>query len=512
MTRKSEVMFDAKSTNNNASVLELRTKISRPLHLLSILLFFALWCVFCWQGLVTVIDIWWGNEIFNHGFFVVPGAFYLIYLNKKKLLSMPWKTSWYAFIAIIPSLLVYVVGVAGDVQLFLHAATFTLLPSLIWFVIGDKAAKTILFPLCFMLFSVPVGEQLIPYLQEIAADGSVALLTLTGIPLFRSGLYIEIPQGRFLVAEACSGVSFFIVSFVIGSLYSYLNLVSTKRQITFVAISLVFPIVANVLRVYGIILIAYWTDMEYAAGADHLIYGWFFFAFVIVCLLGIGELMREKNRTAPPEIQFSPSWQINKAAFYFCVLLIIASSAWLYQVKQASDKNSNATSSFASINTSQCDSIPVDLKPDFSNPNSISETGVLVDGQCVATVYEAWFSGMDNELISDLNRPYNQDSWSLVSKEDNTLVISSLRISLPTLVLSSPSGDKVKYTLWYELGNSRFNSKIDAKLQEIIDTLYGERRQGKIVIVATPYDFDLNKPLSILMVEDSQRLDYKASK
>jgi exosortase A len=497
-------MTDAKSTFDNDSVLVLERKIGRPLHLLSVLFVFTLWCVFCWQGLVTVIDIWWGNEIFNHGFFVVPGAFYLIYLNRKKLLSMPWKTSWYAFIVIIPSLLVYVVGVAGDVQLFLHAATFTLLPSLIWFVIGDKAAKTILFPLCFMLFSVPVGEQLIPYLQEIAADGSVALLSLTGIPLFRSGLYIEIPQGRFLVAEACSGVSFFIVSFVIGSLYSYLNLVSTKRQIIFVVISLVFPIVANVLRVYGIILIAYWTDMEYAAGADHLIYGWFFFAFVIICLLGIGELMREKVNAEQPFVNFSPSWEINKAAFAFCMLLVSLSSVWLYQVKLSAGEGNESASSFVSINNRQCDNTQVDLKPEFDNPNSISETGVLVEGRCVATVYEAWFNGIDNELISYLNRAYNQDSWSLVSKEDSTLEISPLGLSLPAFVLSSPSGDKVKYTLWYELGNSRFNSKVDAKLQEIIDALSGERRQGKIVIVATPYDVDLNKPLSILMVDDSQ--------
>ena len=355
-----------------------------------------------------------------------------------------------------------------------------------------------------MLFSVPVGEQLIPYLQEIAADGSVALLSLTGIPLFRSGLYIEIPQGRFLVAEACSGVSFFIVSFVIGSLYSYLNLVSTKRQIIFVAISLVFPIVANVLRVYGIILIAYWTDMEYAAGADHLIYGWFFFAFVIICLLGIGELMREKVNAEQPFVNFSPSWEINKAAFAFCMLLVSLSSVWLYQVKLSAGEGNESASSFVSINNRQCDNTQVDLKPEFDNPNSISETGVLVEGRCVATVYEAWFNGIDNELISYLNRAYNQDSWSLVSKEDSTLEISPLGLSLPAFVLSSPSGDKVKYTLWYELGNSRFNSKVDAKLQEIIDALSGERRQGKIVIVATPYDVDLNKPLSILMVDDSQ--------
>ena len=244
--------------------------------------------------------------------------------------------------------------------------------------------------------------------------------------------------------------------------------------------------------------------MEYAAGADHLIYGWFFFAFVIVCLLGIGELMREKNKTAPPEIQLSPSWQINKAAFSFCVLLIIASSAWSYQVKQASDKNRNLTSSFVSINTSQCDNIRVDLKPEFDHPNSINKTGILVDGQCVGTLYEAWFSGIENELISDLNKAYSQNSWSLISKDDAALEISRLGLSLPTFVLSSPYGDKVKYTLWYELGNSRFNSKIDTKLQEIIDALSGKRRQGKIIIVATPFDSDLNKSLSQLMVEDLQ--------
>ena len=251
------------------------------------------WVVFCWQGIVTAIQIWYGNEIFNHGFFIVPGSIYLIYLKRKTLLAQPIKTTPLALIVIIPAVLLYVTGMAGHVQLFQHAATFALLPALVWLMLGTTAARTIIFPLVFMLFSVPVGEQLVPYLQEIAADGSVALLRLTDVPLFRSGLYIEIPQGRFLVAEACSGVSFFIASFVIGTLYAYLNLVSTKRRIAFVLISLIFPILANIVRVYGIILIAYWTDMEHAAGADHLIYGWFLFAFVIFCLLGIGELVRE---------------------------------------------------------------------------------------------------------------------------------------------------------------------------------------------------------------------------
>ena len=274
--------------NSRASVSDFSFTSNKSYYTSSILIL-LLWVSFCWEGLSSVIQVWYGNEIFNHGFLIVPGSLYLIYLKRSVVLSQKLTPSPLAFIVIIPSTLLYIVGAAGDVQLFMHLATFSLLPALIWFLVGNKAALSILFPLCFMFFSVPVGEQLIPYLQEVAADGSVILLRLPGVPLFRSGLYIEIPQGRFLVAEACSGVSFFIASFVIGSLYAYLNLVSKKRKALFVCFSLLFPVVANIVRVYGIILIAYWTDMEYAAGADHLIYGWFFFAFVIVCLLGIGE-------------------------------------------------------------------------------------------------------------------------------------------------------------------------------------------------------------------------------
>jgi len=167
----------------------------------------------------------------------------------------------------------------------MHLALFSLLPTLIWFAIGNKAAWHIVFPLFFMMFSIPIGEELIPFLQEVTADLSVYFLGLTGVPLFRSGLYIEIPEGRFLVAEACSGISFFIASIVIGNLYAHMNLHSPVRRILFVGLAILYPILANAIRVYGIILTGHLTDMQHAVGADHLIYGWFFFAMVIIILV-----------------------------------------------------------------------------------------------------------------------------------------------------------------------------------------------------------------------------------
>ena len=439
---------------------------------------FCLWLVFSWQGLRTVVEIWYGNEIFNHGFFIVPGAFYLIYLKRHDLLVQPIYTTPVAFIIIIPALLLYIIGVAGDIQLFTHAATFTLLPALIWLMIGTKAATTILFPLVFMLFSIPVGEQLIPYLQEIAADGSVALLQLTGVPLFRSGLYIEIPQGRFLVAEACSGVSFFIASFVIGSLYAYLNLVSAKRRIVFVAISLIFPVLANIVRVYGIILIAYWTDMEHAAGADHLIYGWFFFAFVIVCLLGIGELMREVVQSERQIYSAPIIPSISFTTVTVLLALFIVSTAWAVNITSA--KNTAKLPSKPLLNELKSENCSTtSWRPIIVNAD-VEEAIYLSDTNCSVKVYAAWFSEQDNELVSDLHRIFDPEKYSL----SHTTNISANGLTFSVYHVVSSNGEKLSIIRWYNVDGTLFISAIKTKVHQLKNVLTGNPSSGRMWIVA----------------------------
>ncbi|AUC89125.1 exosortase A [Alteromonas sp. MB-3u-76] len=439
---------------------------------------FCLWVVFSWQGLRTVVEIWYGNEIFNHGFFIVPGAFYLIYLKRKTLLAQPIQTSPLAFIVIIPALLLYIIGVAGDIQLFLHAATFTLLPALIWLLIGTKAAKTILFPLVFMLFSIPIGEQLIPYLQEIAADGSVSLLQLTGVPLYRSGLFIEIPQGRFLVAEACSGVSFFIASFVIGSLYAYLNLVSTKRRIAFVAISLIFPVLANIVRVYGIILIAYWTDMEHAAGADHLIYGWFFFAFVIVCLLGIGELMRETVQSERQAYSAPKKPSISFTIFTVLFALFIVSTAWAMNITSAN--NAAKLPSKPLLNNLKVENCSTtSWQPIIVNAD-VEETIYLSDTNCGVKVYAAWFSEQDNELVSDLHRIFDPEQYSL----SHTTNMNKNGSTFSVYHVVSSNGEKLSIVRWYNVDDKLFTSSVKTKVHQLKNVLLGNASSGRMYVLA----------------------------
>ena len=304
------------------------SKLSVNAVLICLLCIAAAWVLVFWQGVTTAVDIWMSSDVFNHCLFVLPGAVFLAYLKRSELDASGVKPNYFVLVLCLGSLILYAIGLAGNVQLFMHVATFTFLPLSIWAIIGNRLAYKILFPLVFILFCIPIGEELVPALQEVTADMSMVMLNWSGIPVYRSGLYIEIPQGQFLVAEACSGISFFIASIVIGSLYAYLNMQSAKRRIVFVFISILFPVIANAIRVFGIILTAYLTDMEYAAGADHLIYGWIFFSLVLVCLLGIGELIREKQFTAATsktetEIKAASSSRISVKTCYQSAIITV---------------------------------------------------------------------------------------------------------------------------------------------------------------------------------------------
>jgi exosortase A len=468
-------------------------KSNKAFYMCSFALFCS-WLTFCWQGLSSVVQIWYGNEIFNHGFFIVPGAVYLIYLKRNELLSVSFCTTPLAFIVIIPALLLYVVGIAGEIQLFLHAATFALLPALIWLILGTQATKTIIFPLVFMLFSIPIGEQLIPYLQEIAADGSVALLSLSGIPLFRSGLYIEIPQGRFLVAEACSGVSFFIASLVIGSLYAYLNLASVGRRVSFIIISLIFPVVANIIRVYGIILIAYMTDMEHAAGADHLIYGWFFFAFVIICLLGIGELMRTSIPDNYSELRKSGKTVVKFDYIIVIVLIMLSATFWVSSIQDDDDGGALQALNYDDLRAESC---PISLwRPVLNQPDK-ELTFALKETDCEVIVHTAWFGEQGNELISDLHRAYDPEKYSLVTK-DELLIGDHL---FTTSLIVSVTGESRVIATWYVVNQTIFVSKTFTKIEQIKMKLLGLKNGGQVWYVSAPVSemASMEKALKLLI-------------
>src|SRR6185437_851733 len=99
---------------------------------------------------------------------------------------------------------------------------------------------------------------------------------------------ISIPEGDFIVAEACAGLRFLIASIAFAAFFSIMVYRSWRRRAAFLSLSVIVPVFANGIRAWGIIGLAHLTDDVTAVEADHVIYGWGFFSAIILLLIFIG--------------------------------------------------------------------------------------------------------------------------------------------------------------------------------------------------------------------------------
>jgi exosortase/archaeosortase family protein len=117
---------------------------------------------------------------------------------------------------------------------------------------------------------------------------------LTGIPVFRDGLYFSLPTGNWSVIEARSGLNYLIASLTLGVLYSYLTYRSLKKRLIFVLAITLFSIIANGLRAYGIVIIGHLTNMNSGISGDHAFWGWLFYGFFVFWIFYLGNIWADK--------------------------------------------------------------------------------------------------------------------------------------------------------------------------------------------------------------------------
>jgi exosortase A len=479
---------------------------NKIINTLSFSLILLIWGASFYDGIETAIEIWTVSEIFTHCLFVIPGACYLVFQKRSILSQQPFKPNYWLIMPLLGTLFLYTFGVVGDIRLFMHIATFISLPLIIWMIIGDQAASKIAFPLYFILFSIPIGEQLIPYLQELTTDIAVPLLELSGVPIYRNGLYLDIPEGRFLVAEACSGISFLIASVVFGNLYAYLSFNTLTKQLVFVFTSVAIPILANALRVYGIVLTAHLTDMEYAAGADHIIYGGVFYAIVLFLLIIIGERFRDKElvvkkeKTEPDNqnIQVSVDKSRHYSLLFFIITLFAGQIVW-QNIISGTENIYKEDRVYVNLNLMKLTfnhDKNQNWKPSFKGASETKQGKIFVDNnqtvEFFISVYDKLHtqdnSGKKSELISSLNLLYNSDRWTL--SVNKTQFFNSLNSTVNIAHIVSPTGQQRTIFYWYKLDDKLYASKIKMKLYQTFYALLGESQINAVVAFSVKGNFD----------------------
>ena len=242
---------------------------------------------------------WWSISTYNHILFIPLIIGWLVWIRRaelSKLAPRPWLPG---AILVAGALFTWLLGSLAGVNLIAQAGAVGALQAAVIAILGPRVAWALLFPLAYMIFLVPFGDELVPALQMITAEIVIWLTHLSGIPAVIDGVFIDTPAGLFEVAEACSGVKFLIAMIALGVLVAQSCFERWPHRLAFLAVSVAVPIIANGVRAWGTIYIAQSQGIEFAAGFDHVLYGWVFFAVVVAIVLGVAWRWFDRDPEEP---------------------------------------------------------------------------------------------------------------------------------------------------------------------------------------------------------------------
>ena len=455
------------------------------------------------ESLTSMIAVWMGSTTYHHCFFVLPISLFLIWQKRDELVRIIPCPEPFALIPLFAFAFLWLIGRAGQIQFFEHVALVGMIISITLALLGISIGKLLAFPLLFLGFMVPFGDFLIPSLQVFTADFAVLLLRLIEIPIFHDGIMIETPTGLFEVAEACAGIRFLIANIMVATLFAYIAMGRLWKWGVFLALAVIVPIIANGLRATGIILIAYWTDHEYAAGVDHLIYGWGFFAAVMLIFLAIGSWMADWPEEQQGGLIGSIDVDVNpwRPAFALPLLALIA-AAPLYATiiispvpATASIDPKKALSPVLAQNFAPgCEPVvnqaqtwrPLFKKADFSKNFQLDCGGQPVDLFVAYYAYER--DGA--ELIHYANKLADGKDWKRISTSRYEPNIEGLPKSLRREELLGRRRDDRLVLAWYWVDGRLMAHDWQVKAYQLYQQLLGKDEPSALVALSAPYGED----------------------
>jgi len=236
-----------------------------------------------------------------HGLFIPPLVAWLVAQELKRHRNLPVASSAWGFALLVPALLLHVLDTGIQTQLLSALSLVIALPGLSLLFLGWPRTKTILFPLVFTGFALPIPlaltEQVHLALRQITTAAVTPLLSATGVSLFSQGTTIFLANATVEIADACSGFSTLYASMAFAFLLAYFSS-SNRRRVLVLAVAAPVAIAANVLRMLILLHLVVLRGPQILDTFIHPLSGILTFAIALPLLLWAGG--DKPVRGAPP--------------------------------------------------------------------------------------------------------------------------------------------------------------------------------------------------------------------
>lgn len=256
---------------------------------------------------------WNENEDMGHGFLILPAVCFLIYHDRKRLLSMTPRCGWGGLPLLIAGLLLFWAGNQADVTFAGLVSIMMVIAGSVWWLLGWDFLKALSFPIGFLIFAIPFPglDMLVALpLRFIMSKLSVLVLNLLGIPVILNGtgilsapdatLHLAAGQ-RFAVdvANPCSGIRSLFALMMVGSLFAHFTLKEAWKKWVLFCCALPLAVLGNFVRILTLTLGTVAFGSEFAIGKNpltdpswfHLGAGYLVFIVALIGMMGIAALL-----------------------------------------------------------------------------------------------------------------------------------------------------------------------------------------------------------------------------
>jgi exosortase A len=445
-----------------------------------------------WNAAASAVAVWYNSRAYNHGFLILPIVAYLIFERRRNLDALaPAPFPWALFLLLptgIAWLIAKLIGIVEGQQLMLMLE----LQALLLATFGRHIYRVLRFPFLYLFFLVPSGDFLVPYLQDFTAWFVVAGLRLSNVPVYSDGFLIAIPNSNFYVAEACAGLRFLIAMVALGFLFADMTFRSAWRKIFFVALCLVVPVIANGVRAYGIVLIAYLSNDQLAIDADHLLYGWLFFALIMIALIVLGARFRdgrpERARPAVPSTLAGPPGRIVAVAL-LGPLLIALPPAYAAYLDHLPAGRFGTLSLPHVASPWVADDAPAGWHPSFPGAD-LKVQGTFRNSNQRVELFIAYYANQTDhkKLVSAANSLLGDGD--VLARSTVMLTIGGEHVPATATQIALPDRKRRMVLSFYWVADRFETDPIRAKLLEARAELLGGPREAAFVGFATSFEGD----------------------
>lgn len=455
-----------------------------------------------WPTVESIVAIWARSETFAHGFLIVPIVLVLIWQRRHALAALRPTPDAVGLVLLACAGAIWLVADAGEVLVVKQLALVATVWATVVAILGREVATALTFPLGFLVLGVPMGEALIPPLMEWTAGFTVTALQLSGIPVFREGLFFTIPSGNWSIVEGCSGLRYLIASFTVGVLFAYLSYQRPWKRLLFAALSILVPIIANGFRAYLIVMIAHLSSNRLAHGIDHFIYGWVFFGLVMLLLFWVGSFWRDPDpgsaaASGDPRLQQKALHRRQSLAGCAVAAVAVvgiwpAYAAYLDR-DQASGPATLALPVPAPAGGWVADAQPLtDWRPHY-DPASATVFQVYRKGERVVALHLGYYRHQrpGSQLVTSWNMMVVQKHpvWNNVGESRLDSALEAGTLDVRQTRLRSPSQRLLVWD-WFRIAGRDVTNPYVAKWMLAWEKLSNRGDDGAAIILATPYDDD----------------------